>query len=241
MPSPNTVKRLFGSWREAVRAAGLPMGSRRMTPWATGRWPSHSASGVSNTVAGLAGRNGRGTVPPVSSDGGPSIRHPESESTDVKNPGNVGVEQPSPRDPASPLSASSPPAEVVCLSSRRQRGNSASASRCVATGTYRRCRGPTRMRRGYPSATRRAVDPKNRLSVAAVAPLNEKGPPAKPRLWLPEAVAAQYRYGDSNPGFRTEKLPESLRLVAAVLVFGFPEPYSSKRGTCVFGCFRPSP
>ncbi|MBS1888289.1 MAG: sigma-70 family RNA polymerase sigma factor [Actinobacteria bacterium] len=38
MPSPNTVKRLFGSWRDAVRAAGLDpaYGDRRVTPWTDG-------------------------------------------------------------------------------------------------------------------------------------------------------------------------------------------------------------
>lgn len=55
MPSPNTVRRLFGSWREAVRAAGIEpaYGDRRIKPWTStemilafcnwrlhhGRWP----------------------------------------------------------------------------------------------------------------------------------------------------------------------------------------------------------
>jgi DNA-directed RNA polymerase specialized sigma24 family protein len=35
MPSPNTVRRLFGSWKEAVRAAGIEpaYGDRRVKPW----------------------------------------------------------------------------------------------------------------------------------------------------------------------------------------------------------------
>jgi hypothetical protein len=35
MPSPNTACRLFGSWQEAVRAAGMdpPYGRRRVKPW----------------------------------------------------------------------------------------------------------------------------------------------------------------------------------------------------------------
>lgn len=56
MPSPRTVSRLFGSWREAVRAAGIEpaYGERRIKPWANaemvlafcdwrlrhGRWPN---------------------------------------------------------------------------------------------------------------------------------------------------------------------------------------------------------
>lgn len=56
MPSPNTACRLFGSWMEAVRAAGLEpaYGARRVKPWTTtemilafcnwrlrhGRWPN---------------------------------------------------------------------------------------------------------------------------------------------------------------------------------------------------------
>ena len=55
MPSPNTVRRLFGSWKEAVRAAGIEPAydDRRTTPWTPtemilafcswrlhhGRWP----------------------------------------------------------------------------------------------------------------------------------------------------------------------------------------------------------
>jgi DNA-directed RNA polymerase specialized sigma24 family protein len=55
MPCPNTVARLFGSWREALKAAGLESAyaDRRMTPWSDdemvltlcewrldhGRWP----------------------------------------------------------------------------------------------------------------------------------------------------------------------------------------------------------
>src|SRR4051794_3856234 len=44
-----------------------------------------------------------------------------------------------------------------------------------------------------------------------------------------DALYLKSRYGDSNPSFWIEKLPEGLRLVAAVLVFGSLEPYPANR------------
>lgn len=66
MPSPNTVRRLFGSWRAAVRAAGIEpaYGDRRIKPWTSTemiltfcdwrlrheRWPSRNDMVVDPTL-----------------------------------------------------------------------------------------------------------------------------------------------------------------------------------------------
>jgi hypothetical protein len=53
------------------------------------------------------------------------------------------------------------------------------------------------------------------------------------------ALDLRYRYGDSNPGFRTEKLPVRLRVVAAVPFFGFLEPFMTERESKFAAVFDP--
>jgi hypothetical protein len=53
---------------------------------------------------------------------------------------------------------------------------------------------------------------------------------------------SEYRYGDSNPGFRTEKSPDALRLYAAVRrsrgPIGKRQQLGVDRATIICGCLR---